>query len=41
MSPASPAPRMTRRRALALGAGVSAAYLMRSDLVTAQGLDKG
>ncbi|MGQ3303367.1 MAG: ABC transporter substrate-binding protein [Phenylobacterium sp.] len=40
MSVKSPAHRMTRRRALALGAGVSAAYLMRSDLVTAQGLDK-
>jgi NitT/TauT family transport system substrate-binding protein len=31
---------LTRRTALALGAGVSAAYLMRSDKVTAQGLDK-
>jgi len=40
MSVTSPAHRITRRRALALGAGVSAAYLMRSDLVTAQGLDK-
>ena len=31
---------MTRRRALALGGAVSAAYLMRSGMVTAQGLDK-
>lgn len=31
---------MTRRSALALGGAVSAAYLMRSGMVTAQGLDK-
>ncbi|MCZ0737891.1 ABC transporter substrate-binding protein [Phreatobacter sp. AB_2022a] len=32
--------RMTRRAALKLGAGVSAAYLTTSGMVTAQGLDK-